>query len=245
MAALCALVFSCSKEQATIDNPSKVSASKEIPVRYTLNSNHFTTPGIEPKPTVNEFVAPDKPFTEPTMPSTNILTPTREYLKETCLFDISHLDVSKSYHQINNKNLNISFSSIVSRLKSDSSAYGWPAHWGYLPYVESEAPNLLYSSMEAEIIVVLSKPCIEFGFEASPDMQIREFGFSFFAGNYPFDSSAGLPGALTHTPSGARLIAVKATKPFTVLTIVWGRSSSVDSPPGGIAMANIRYKLAK
>jgi hypothetical protein len=130
-------------------------------------------------------------------------------------------------------------------MKADNSPFGWSAHWGYSPYVENENPDVLYSPTEVDITIVLSKPCIEFGLEASPNRQDRDYEIGFYAGNYTFDDSAGHPGAITRTPSGARLIAVKSKKPFTVVTFCWVRHSSVDPWPSGVAIANIRYKLAK
>jgi hypothetical protein len=49
------------------------------------------------------------------------------------------------------------------------------------------------------------------------------------------------------TPSGAKRYAVKSSKPFTVVTIHYHIESSayLKYDPRGIAIANIRYKLAK
>jgi hypothetical protein len=96
---LCGLAFGCSKDdQSTVLNSSEVSASKVKPTVYTINYpyNPNPTPGTDPKPALRFPSAPDNPWTEPKCPSTNITTPTREYISETSLFNYSHLEVGKS-----------------------------------------------------------------------------------------------------------------------------------------------------
>lgn len=245
---LCGLTIGCSKDdQSSVVNSTEMSAFKVKPTIYTLNYpyNPTPSPGTDPKPALSFPSAPDNPWTEPKCPSTNILTPTTEYINETSLFDYSHLEVGKSYYQINNEKLKIAFSGPVTKMKPDNSPFGWSAHWGFSPFVENEAPEVLFSPTNVDITILLSKPCIEFGLEASPNLQGRDYEIGFYAGNYTFDDSAGHPSVTTHTPSGARLIAVKSKKPFRVVTFGWVRHSSVDSWPNGVAMANIRFKLAK
>jgi hypothetical protein len=72
--------------------------------------------------------------------------------------------------------------------------------------------------------------------------------FSSNFGNFVRDYSAGIAEQRLKTPSGARLFAVKATKPFTVVSLHFDfENGNVDSlnGPRGIALAKIRYKLAK
>ena len=189
---------------------------------------------------------PDDAYQEPVSPSVNILTPTTEYINETCKFDFSHLPTGTTYTQVNNKNLNMAFiGSTVMRMKPIMDPFGWPAHWGYSPNVENEVPEVLFSSNSEIVLLVLSKPVTEFGFEIAPNQQNTDFIFSASVGNYRYDDSKGHPSVTVKTPSGAKLLAVKSTKPFTVLTINQVRTSSADPHAGGFAMANIRYKLAK
>jgi hypothetical protein len=250
VAACTTMIIGCSKnEQSSVDAKNEISAAKQATGGYTVNfpANKWPMPGIEPKPTL---IGPDYQEnypTSPVTPSTIISTPTPEYRKETCVFTFSHLKEGETYHQINNKNLNMAFlNGTVTRLKSGNGVYGWSAQWGYSPYVENENPEVLFVSGDDEgTHLVFSKPLIEFGFEVAPNKQGMDFGFGALVGNYYFDETIQGPGAWTHTPSGARLLAVKATKPFTMVTIGAPRSSSVGYLPDGFAITNIRYKLAK
>ena len=234
---------------------SEVSATKAVTYPHVVNyPAGFPRPGVEPTPTVkypyseHEYESP-----KPQFPFTQIDNPNSEYIKETCLFDISHLKDNHSYQQINNKKLNIAFyysdeyTATATKINVDpTSKYGWNLPWGASPFIEKESPQLLHVSANT-FVMVLSKPVTEFGFEMAVGNQNREHDFAVFYGDYRWDPSSAIISSKLMTPGGARLFAIKSTKPFTVVSIQYQRTSSADIPfeADNVALANIRYKLAK
>jgi hypothetical protein len=259
VAACTVAIFGCTKDEPSLSNTDtakSVSISASYPETVPITND--LTPGIEPG---DDLLNPERePGDYPPTPGvkfTMIPTPCPEYLEETRLFTINHLEEGSTYHQLNNKNLKIAFfngSSIVPNLlvqrvkPSPPAPKGWTAHWGNLPGVESEHPEvLLVPPFAYEIGIALSKPCTEFGLELSPNSQNRAFKFDVSFGNYLGDYSRGYVSQHIETPSGAKRYAVKSSKPFTVVTIRYDieSSSNLIYDPRGVAIANIRYKLAK
>jgi hypothetical protein len=259
VAACSAAMFGCSKDESDLSGkttPKSVSISASRPATVPITGDFKS--GIEPG---NDLVYPGRepgnyPPT-PQAPFTVIPTPCLEYIKETCLFTIGHLEEGSTYHQLNNKNLKIAFfngySDVtyfkVRRLKpSPPAPYGWTAHWGNLPDVESEHPEVVLAPpFYYDLVIALSKPCIEFGLELTPNSQNRAFKFDVLFGGYLSDQSSGYVSQHIETPSGAKRYAVKSSKPFSVVTIHYDIESSANLiyDPLGVAIANIRYKLAK
>ena len=186
-----------------------------------------------------------------------IPVPSAKYLKETTLVDISTLVAGSFYQQISSKDLNISFydgfgesTLSMQKLGAKSSLYGWNSTWNRLPFVENTQPEVLYTSdPRGEFTMVLSKPCIEFGFELAPSIKNKNTNFRVTYGtdNWKWDDSSGhIETITTVNPSGSRLFAIKSTKPFTRVTVMWrDYAYAYDYEPKGSAIANLRYKLAK
>jgi hypothetical protein len=255
--ALGATMTSCSKDGPSVLDPGTKLANTAAADAYELSfgGNVADYPAgtdagqalIFPNP-------PDDPYGGPKFPYAVIGTPTPEYLKETCLVDISKLENNKTYHAIQNGKLTIGFFSgpfsdseaRLLKLKS-SSETGWNAAWGQSPNVQSENPDVLYTVISRnELIIYLSKPCIEFGFEIAPNHKNYDHRFGAEFGDWIFDANKGsVSGLVTRSPSGARLLAVKSTEPFTMITVRSSDSPTGDEPVEGFAIANIRYKLAK
>jgi hypothetical protein len=253
--ALGTMIISCSKEESDLTNkPTPVSNTNVVAAAAQAQSVSNTlvfTPGVEPAGYVYFPAPPDDPWTWPSYPYTKIATPTEAYKEEACLVDISNLEYGKSYKKVKNGKLLMGFfdengtiEMPMIKLKT-SSADGWNAKWGVLPNVENENPDVLFAqTMFRSVVIVLSKPCIEFGFEMAPNSQARSFSITANFGDWIYDPAKGAVNNDIKSPEGARLYAVKSTKPFTVVHIDYG-GSPVDGYPNGVALANIRYKLAK
>jgi len=188
------------------------------------------------------------------LPFTAIPIPSKEYIKETKLLDISQLIAGGFYHQIGIEDFYIAFFDRfgeseynLQKLKSNGPPFGWNYKWNRIPFVENEYPEVLFNAeFRGEVSIVLSKPCTEFGFELAPNIKNRNTNFMVWYGNSIFDNSAGeITSLTTNNPSGARLFALKSTTPFNAVTILWGEFFAADFEPGGSAITNIRYKLAK
>jgi len=253
--AMCMALLGCSKEErSSTNNPQKVSVDKAAVASETIDfSNHTVVPG---KPG-GKFPAMLLEYYEledhTRYPYTAINTVTPEYLAETCPFDLSQLEDGKSYKQIDNKNLKMQFhvnsqntSPVVKISSVAAPAFGWTAAWGTYPNVQQGNPqHLIYTYNDKDFVILLSKPCIEFGFEIAPNSQGKEYGYGVSFGNAKFDDNRGSGGARVTTPLGAKLIAVKATQPFNTINITYSKQTGTDLGSSGIALANIRYKLAK
>jgi len=249
------LIISCSKEDATVTEKLEVSATKAVTYPHVVNfPAGFPKPGIEPAPSITyPYSEHEYDLEKPQFPFTRIDNPTQKYIKETCHFDISHLENNHSYHQINNKKINIAFffseeaNASATKINVDqTSQFGWNLPWGASPFVEEETPQVLHVFANL-FVMVLSKPVTEFGFEMAVGNQNREHDYAVYYGDYNLDPSSGIISNTLITPGGARLFAIKSTKPFTVITIHYQRRSSADIPfeADNVALANIRYKLAK
>jgi hypothetical protein len=245
------LIFSgCAKNEESLSVPI-TSASDDY---VTIDNQPTPKPGVEPSdPVPAPAEATDQPEIHKSFVA--IENPTKAYLSETCLFDISKMELGALYHQVNNKNINIGFfwlfggATRVQRFHNSATpSWGWDTHWGYSPYVESERPDVLFSEDDQYLVLAFSKPCIEFGVEVSPNIHYAAQLFNANFGDFIFDSSSGHVSQRLKTPSGARLFAVKSTKPFSVVAISFAfehGSPDFISTPSGYAIANIRYKLAK
>lgn len=254
---LLATLNSCSKDESSVtDQGTKLSnTAAQNPYELSFGGRIADYPAGKDAPKALIFPnPPDDPYGGPKFPFTVIQTPTPEYLNETCLVDISKLENNKTYHSIQNGKLTIGFFSGASggsearllKLKS-SNETGWTSAWGEAPYVQGENPEVLYTTISRDqLIIYLSKPCIEFGFEIAPNHKNYNHRFGASYGDWVFDSNKGSVGQLvTKSPSGARLVAVKATEPFIMVTLRSSDSPTGDEPVEGLAIANIRYKLAK
>jgi hypothetical protein len=219
-----------------------------------------TLPGYTPP----EGIEPGQPIPFPNRPDTvpqyndhyNVFaSPDTDFIKTTCLFTISHLDEGSTYHQVNNKKLNLAFYSgdkgqepfFVRRLKPTTPyPYGWTAHWNSLSAVENEHPEVLLTNrFESEFMIVLSKPCTKFSFEMAPNVQNYLFELVFNWGNYFRDDNVGYWVRDVQTPSGAVVVGIETQVPFTVITVIFLKYSLPLINPEGMAIADIRYKLAE
>lgn len=252
-------IFGCSKNDTDLsgtDSANLVGVTAAIQPTVPITGD--LKPGIEPG---NDLVYPgrepgDYPPT-PLEPFTVIPTPCPEYIEGTSLFTIDHLEEGSTYHQLNNQNLKIAFfdgySDVtyfkVRRLKPNPPApFGWTADWGSFPDVANQHPEVLLAPpFYYDLVISLSKPCIAFGLELTPNSQNRAFKFDVLFGDYLSDHSSGMVSQHAETPSGAKRYAIKSTKPFSVVTIHYDIESSANLiyDPLGVAIANIRYKLAE
>jgi hypothetical protein len=248
---------SCSKEETSVNDPgTKLSnTAAQTPYELSFGGRIADYPAGKDAPKALIFPnPPDDPYGGPKFPYEVIQTPTPEYLEETCLVDVSKLENNKTYHSIQNGKLTIGFFSGASGgskarlLKLNSSSeMGWTSAWGQAPYVQGENPDVLYTTISRdELIIYLSKPCLEFGFEIAPNHKNYSHRFGAAYGDWIFDNNKGSVSQLvTQSPSGARLVAVKSTEPFTMVTVRSGDSPTGDEAVEGLAIANIRYRLAK
>lgn len=252
--ALGAMIVSCSKEKSSVvDTTTKLASTKES-VPYELSLKNYYDARERGKDAPAKLYLPGLPENQSNKkyPFSIIQTPTREYLDETCLVDISKLEDNKTYHSIQNGKLTIGFFGQISdgktrvlKLKS-SSETGWNSKWGVSPDTENEAPEVLYTYFDTRHMYIhLSKPVLEFGFEIAPNHKHYDHRFIIGFGKHIFDYSRGTVNASAKSPSGARLVAIKADKPFTTITISSSDSPCCEPSTDGIAFANIRYKLAK
>lgn len=249
-----AMLMSCSKEDPTVTNSDKKleTANQADPYEFSFTGDPNNYLSGETAPSNVEFpMPPDNPWEWPNYPYTTVATPTPEYIEETCLVDVSDLENDKTYTHLRNGKFSMGFFSgagsptRVIKLKT-SSAAGWDSQWGVSPFVENENPDVFYIDIDrAEVIICFSKPLIEFGFEVAPNHKNYEHFIGGAYGDWLFDPAKGVSRVSTRSPSGARLIAVKATKPFTLITVRLGDSPTGDIAARGIAMANFRYKFAK
>lgn len=240
------------------------SAVANVPISDLDTDNPLTVPnvpgytpepGVEPSNPLSIPIPPDPPFKETEWTSENL--PSAEYLNRTDPFNFSFLEEGKTYHQLNTPALNIAFfggdgdgkAIKVRRLKPTTPApYGWSCRWDNYNQTQSKHPEVLFvSEFREAFMIILSKPCVEFGFELAPNRQNKNFGFRMYVGNYYYDGTRGSTGMLIRTPNGARMFSIQATAPFSVITIPRYNDSGEDLSitHDGVALANIRYKLAE
>jgi hypothetical protein len=255
LAGLCSAFVSCTKEEVTINKkPSKLASTQAATTSLVYMQQFPVLIGEQATGSMPALlVYGDEDVYDPTKyPFERIPEATSAYKKGTCLFDISHLEAGKAYRQVDNKNLNIAFFDpsridlYLTKLKATTPPdIGWTAAWGTVPSVESTNPDVLYINSDDEFYILLSKPVTEFGFELAPNSQDKEFRYRVYYGNTQFDDTREYIQDGVKTPSGARLFAVKSTKPFNTVTIFYSKTTGTDVGSQGAAIANIRYKLAK
>jgi hypothetical protein len=249
------LIISCSKDESAVNRKNEVASTNESEP-YELSFVEGLSPypaGTDAPEALHMPYPPDDPYGVPRYPYTEIKNPTAEYLKETCLVDVSKLENGKTYHSIKSGKLTIGFfdgpfdnsKDRLLKLKS-SSETGWNANWGMAPNVQSENPDVFYMAFgRNDLIIYLSKPCTEFGFEIAPNHKNYDHKFLTEYGDWIYDNAKGGADVKARSPSGASLIAVKATKPFTMITLRSGDSPTGDAIVAGMAITNFRYRLAK
>jgi len=176
---------------------------------------------------------------------------TQQYLKETCLLDISKLKAGSYYEQIGNKDFYVAFfnndkgKTSVQKLDAKKTApYGWNCEWNINPFVEKKYPEVLFNPIDyGDITIILSKPCTEFGFELTPNIRGKNVNFSAVFGFIRYGIIQPLT---TYNPGGARIFGMSSVPPFNIVKISLNTDpNQVGYSPGGLAIANIRYKLAK
>ena len=209
--ALGTMIISCSKDEAevvtTANTVSEVKANQPIftiPLDYRPGSvggdNQLTTPVPEQVPAPSNGYPPNERFDI-------ISTVTPQYIKETCAFTFSHLVNNARYSWIRNKKMAISFGDITansfttfSRLTPGQGVY-WAPVWGESPAVQGKHPEVLFTRENAWVIIVLGKPCTEFGFEIAPNEQNRDLSFYASFGNSTDDRSSGIVTTTARTPN--------------------------------------------
>ena len=258
LAVVATVTASCSKDEIITEKADQVAQTSSsfeyqdliLPENTEAPAGTDATGGLN-YPTAPHLQFPNGPDEElPYYPFEVVKSPTASYLTETCLFDVSKLENNKTYHKLQNGSLRIGFFSAgfeeLRMLKlASSSPSGWNAQWGLPPAVENEKPDVFYAHLWnfQSMIIYLSKPCTEFGFEIAPNNKIGTHRFYVDYGDWLNDDTKGSVSVETHSPSGASLVAVKASKPFRLIRI-----HSTGSPTlpvaDGLAIANIRYRLA-
>lgn len=249
------IIISCSKEDVPVVNSKAEVASNDDPILYFQSFPDFNKkyePGKDVPGYTKYPVIPENSSQLPKVPFSTIEFPTKEYLDETCLFDISNLENKKTYNRIQNGKQVITFfgpgTDGISRLLKlkTSSNTGWIDSWGISPNVESDAKDVLFIETDRQFLFIhLSKPVTEFGFEMNPNNKNYNHNFLVGFGDFTFDYTKGTVNKTIRNPTGARLIAIKSTKPFTTITIGHNDSPCCTPLTNGIAIGNIRYKLAK
>jgi hypothetical protein len=110
--ALGSMIISCAKEEAPVVNTQNTVAATNASVPYELSfggSIGSYGPGKDATKPLYFPGEPDDPWHWPSYPFTTIATPTKEYLDETCLVDVSKLENNKTYHTIQNGKLTVGF----------------------------------------------------------------------------------------------------------------------------------------
>lgn len=178
-----------------------------------------------------------------------------EYIQSTKQLSFSNLTEGVFYNRFGNAELKVVVdhefnNSGFTRLKNGSK--GWWTHWNYSPYTESEYPDVLFARNrwgsdvrgESTTTLLLNKAVTTFGFEIAPNVTDKDYTVVVtYPSSSTYRSSTLFEVVQTiSSPSGARLIAVKSERAFNFIMI------SVDGMTfreGGLAIANLRYTLAK
>jgi hypothetical protein len=253
-------IISCTKDEAVVVNSSQKAKTTKPLYYYSVSErNTVGLPGIDPAEKLTVVIDTADPAGGHIFPFKIINLPTPSYKKETKLLDISKLENHKTYHAIKCNDLIVGFFDSdgadirALKLEPNPNGSGWTDPWGYSPNVEAERPEVLYFNVPNPIVTIsdqivtvlyLSKPCIEFGFELTPDLNDYSLPVNVSFGTWFTGFFEGSVTSMVSSPAGARLFSVKATKPFTIVTITLLTDDTVDLPWRGIGMANIRYKLA-
>jgi hypothetical protein len=253
-------LFGCSKTEIKQDQILQEAIISE-PSTYTIplgtgdpDGTHTINLNLPP---LNFPPSPAWPYNQRPYEHRPIEFATPEYLKETCLLDISKLEAGRYYHQVGTKDFSVAFFNVnkaaisMQKLQAKTPApKGWSSEWNIFPFVEKDCSGVLFSSIEDGIFtIVLSKPCTEFGFEMTPNTLGKNISYAVEYGNFENDGTSGVIQPLTtYNPGGARIFALRAKEPFTVVEIYCQESpdnTGVDYTPGGSAITNIRYLKAK
>lgn len=253
--ALGTMIISCSKEESapsivenrTMDVPDYWA---NLPVTIPLGTE-YPSENLPNYGTVLDFWGEEEEDAQ--APFTEIELPTKEYLNETCLFDFSKKAFGKTFYYVQNKNLGLGFHSnrtpdmpVVKLPTNVPPVNGWDLPWGNLPLVQGQPKEVLFVRAWEEFTLKFTKPIIEFGVEMTPNKQNYDSSISVTVGKMQYDQSSGYTGKTARTPGGAKFYGIKATKPFTTITIRWSKSTGTDlRSPDGFILANLRYKLAK
>lgn len=258
VAVLGTLAVSCSKEEMFNEKPVQTAQGpgfvyEDLILKYSQMNGPAgvdATGGLNyPKAVHLQFpYGPDEEL--PEYPFEQIKSPTNSYLKETCLFDVSQLENNKTYHKLQNGSLRMAFFTPgfeeLRMLKLPSSSEsGWNAHWANPPAVESEKPDVFVTWLYRmdSFVIYLSKPVTEFGFEIAPNNKAGKHTFSAYYGDWLRQSTKGYVEVEASSPSGAGLVAIKASEPFRMI-IVYNTDHPKEPDAQGVAIANIRYRLA-
>lgn len=252
VAALAVTISSCEKKSENIESPSDKITSSITNVVYPLNGNDMSTnilPKRENLP--NAVLTKDYIYRKNKVKLIDLVC--EEYLDGTKKLDLSKLKEGEFSKRIRTKDLTLNFSAEVGTggegfLKLSQGPNSWWTHWNYSPYTESEYPTVLFAankngSANSVIDLTFDRKLKTFGFEVAPNGLGEEFGVWV---QYQEESWYRQPNMMeveqtVSSPSGARLIAVKSEKPFQRVVIqVMDTKGKV-----GLAIANIRYALAK
>jgi hypothetical protein len=254
--ALGTMIISCSKEESALNTTSdkKMAASDyidDLPVVIPGSTVYPNEPEALSGVTIMSYYGEEE--SDPKSPFTVIETPTKAYLDETCLFDFSKKEFGKGFSFIKNKNINLGFHTgrtpdvqVVKLPTNLPPVNGWNLPWGNMPTVQGNPKEVLFARIIDEVTLVFSKPIIQFGVELTPNKRDYDCSVYVSAGKMQFDYTSGSVSKTSRTPGGANFYGIKATQPFTTVTISWTKSTGTDPRhPEGFILANMRYKLAK
>lgn len=254
--ALATMIISCSKEEAaqnsTGDKTMAVSDYiDDLPVIIPRSTVYPNEPEVLSG--VTHMIRYGEEESDPKSPFTVIETPTKAYLDETCLFDFSKKTYGKGFSFIKNKNINLGFHTsltpdvqVVKLPTNLPPVNGWNLPWGNMPMVQGNPKEVLFARIIDEVTLVFSKPIIQFGVELTPNKRDYDCQVYVSAGKMQYDYTSGSVSKISRTPGGANFYGIKATQPFTTVTISWTKSTGTDPrDPEGFILANMRYKLAK
>jgi len=176
-----------------------------------------------------------------------------EYISGTRKLDISKVEEGVFGKKIVNEDFTVFFSQQFATMgdgfvKLNHEPKGWWTHWNYSPYTESEYPQVMlavdeYGRYLNDFVLSFDKDVTMFGFEVSPNTTSKDMtvSISYHQINDYRNPALAFVKQTVSSPSGARLIAVKSETPIRMVQI--GLQS--DDVGGGVAIANIRYALAK
>jgi hypothetical protein len=250
IAAAVSLTFSaCEKNSENLKKVSETNAATSSEVVYPLVGTD-TSGHILPRRKLPKAVLTlgDE---DPNLKVQVIDTVCAEYLNETEKFDLSYLaEGSITYIVRKSDNMLTGdpdfFNGGFKKLSYGPN--GWWTHWNYSPYTESENPIVLFSLYRREPVIrplntlsiSLRSAVTTFGFEIAPNVIGKDVKVNVYyqlGGSYRFPDLFSVRQTIS-SPSGARLIAVKANAPFDYVRI------EVEGEPfrdEGFAIANIRF----
>lgn len=254
--ALGTMIMGCSKEEAA---PTKAEQNKmaaldyidDLPVVIPRSTVYPNEPEVLSG--VTHMIRYGEEESDPMSAFTVIETPSKAYLDETCLFDFSKKTYGRGFSFIKNKNINLGFHTsltpdvqVVKLPTNLEPVDGWNLPWGNMPVVQGNPKEVLFARILDEVTLVFSKPIIQFGVELTPNKRDYDCNVYVSAGKMQYDYTSGSVSKIARTPGGANFYGIKATQPFTTVTISWTKSTGTDPrDPEGFILANLRYKLAK